>query len=366
MGSDPQKTPLYETHQKLGAKIVDFHGWLMPIQYEGIVKEHHAVREKVGLFDICHMGEIWIEGEKAQAFLQRLLTNDVAKMNVGQCLYSPMCRPDGGIVDDTVSYKFSQNKFLLVVNASNIEKDFEWLKQNNLEKVILKNKSAQTGLLALQGPLAGKVYQKLFGKKLEAIEYYHFIETELKGVSLIVSRTGYTGEKGVEIFCQAENAVWLWEELMKAGAEFGITPIGLGARDTLRLEMKFALYGNDITDETNPLEAGLGWTVALNKADFIGKQALVQASEKKTGRRLVCFQLDEPGIARHGFKVWNETHPIGEVTSGTLSPVLNKSIGLAYVDLAHAKVGSSINVEVRSKKLKATVVKPPFVPNKTK
>lgn len=363
---NPQKTPLYEAHEKLGGKIVDFHGWLMPIQYEGIVKEHQAVRERVGLFDVSHMGEFFIRGKEAKVFLQKVLTNDLDKIKEGQCLYSPICYADGGIVDDSIAYKISDTEWMLVVNASNIEKDFNWLQENKDEECTLENASSQTGLIALQGPESEKIFKKLFSKELDDIEYYHFIQTELEGVAVTVSRTGYTGEKGVEIFCQAENTVWLWDKLLEAGKEFGVAPIGLGARDTLRLEMKFALYGNDITDQTNPLEAGLGWTVALDKEDFIGKEALVQAKESGLERRLICFQLDDPGVARHGFTVWNEVQAIGEVTSGTMSPTLNKSIGLAYVDLAHAKVGSSINIEVRNRKLKATVVKPPFVENRTK
>ncbi len=363
---NPEKTALYAVHEKSGGKIVDFHGWLMPIQYEGIVKEHQAVRERVGLFDVSHMGEFTIKGNESKKFLQKMLTNDLNKIKDGQCLYSPICYANGGIVDDSIAYKINDNEWMLVVNASNIEKDFAWFEENKTEDCVLENISAQTGLIALQGPESEKVFQKLFGQSIDSIEYYHFAPAELEGVAVTVSRTGYTGERGVEIFCQAENVVWLWEKLIEAGQEFGIAPIGLGARDTLRLEMKFALYGNDITDQTNPLEAGLAWTVSLDKEDFIGKAALVAAKEAGLERRLVCFQLDEPGIARHGFAVWNETHAIGEVTSGTMSPTLNKSIGLAYVDLEHAKVGTSINVEVRTRKLKATVVKPPFVENKTK
>lgn len=362
---EPQKTPLYHAHEKLGAKIVDFHGWLMPIQYEGIVKEHQIVREKVGLFDVSHMGEFRISGPEAKAFLQKMLTNNLDKIQNGQCLYSPICYENGGIVDDSIAYKISDSEWLLVVNAGNIEKDFKWFEQNKTENCELVDESARTGLIALQGPLSEKVFQKLFSKDLSSIKYYHFIQTELDGVAVTVSRTGYTGEKGVEIFSQAENTVWLWETLMEAGKEFGIAPIGLGARDTLRLEVKFALYGNDLSEQVNPLEAGLGWTVDLNKEYFIGKEALVQAKEKGLDKRLVCFQLEEPGVARHGYKVWNETHAIGEVTSGTVSPTLNKSIGLAYVDLAHAKAGTSINIEVRNKKIRASVVKPPFVPNRT-
>lgn len=363
---EPLKTPLYPVHEKSGARIVDFHGWLMPIQYIGIVKEHQAVREQVGLFDISHMGEFFVRGKGALPFLQKIMTNDLAKAQPGQCVYSPMCLPNGGIVDDTVSYKMADDDFMIVVNAANVEKDFRWLEKNKFGDVTLENVSAQTALLALQGPKSGEVFHKLFGSDLEAIEYYHFQKMELEGVSLTVSRTGYTGEKGVELFCLAEKAIWLWEKIMEAGEAFGIAPIGLGARDTLRLEVKFALYGNDISEETNPLEAGLGWTVALDKEDFIGKDALVSLKEKGLSKKLVGFQLDEPGVARHGFQVWNESHQIGEVTSGTVSPNLGKSIGLAYVEAPYAKIGSSIMVEVRQRKLKATVVKTPFVKNKTK
>jgi len=362
----PQKTPLYPIHEKLGAKLIDFHGWVMPIQYEGIFKEHQAVRERVGLFDISHMGEFLVTGKDALPFLQKIMTNDLAKAKNGQCVYSPMCHPNGGIVDDTVSYKMADDNFMIVVNASNIEKDFKWLEENKSGDVTIENVSDQTVLLALQGPKSEEIFKNLFEVELNSIEYYHFKQCELDGVALTISRTGYTGEKGVELFCQAENAVWLWETLLQAGKEFGIAPIGLGARDTLRLEVKFALYGNDISDETNPLEAGLGWTVSFDKGDFIGREALLALKEKGLSRKLVCFQLDDPGVARHGFEVWNDTHQIGEVTSGTVSPVLGKSIGLAYVESAYAKVGSPIQIEVRQRKLKATVVKPPFVKNSTK
>lgn len=364
--AEPKKTPLFETHQKLGAKLVDFHGWMMPIQYEGIVKEHHAVRERVGLFDISHMGEIRVRGKDALSFLQKIMTNDLSKLQAGQCLYSPMCKSDGGIVDDTVTYKFAGDNYLVVVNASNIDQDANWFVNNKTGDVSIENESDATGLLAVQGPKSVDVFKAAFGKDLESIDYYHFIETELDGVPLVVSRTGYTGEKGVEIFCPADKVVPLWEKIMEKGKPFGIAPIGLGARDTLRLEMKFALYGNDITSETNPLEAGLRWTVSFEKGDFIGRDALLKAKDKGLKRRLVCFQLEEPGVARHGFEVWNDSHQIGEVTSGTVSPVLGKSIGLAYVETGYGKPGSAIKIAVRQKKLNAKVVQPPFVKNSTK
>lgn len=363
---EPKRTPLAAIHEKLGAKMVDFHGWWMPLQYEGILKEHQAVRERAGLFDICHMGEIAVRGKGAAAFLQKLMTNDFSKLQAGQCLYSPMCLPTGGIVDDTVTCKLSDEDFLVVVNASNEEKDFAWFLKNKTAGAQIENVSATTGFLALQGPRSGDILKQAFGSGFMPPAYYHFQQIQAQGIPLTISRTGYTGEMGFEIFCEWEKAPWLWEKLMAAGKSFGIAPIGLGARDTLRLEMKYALYGNDIDENTTPLEAGLGWAVSFEKGDFIGRRALLAQKETGIGRRLVGFQLEEPGIARHGFAVWNQTRQIGGVTSGTMSPTLGKSIGLAYVDPDHAEVGTAFMVEVRGRKLRAKVVKTPFVVSKTK
>ncbi|MBS3741573.1 MAG: glycine cleavage system aminomethyltransferase GcvT [Candidatus Cloacimonetes bacterium] len=356
-----KKTPFYQIHKNLGAKITDFAGFKMPIHYKkGIVHEHKKVRNEIGMFDLSHMGEFIVSGVNALEFVQKTNVNDVSKIEVGQCQYSQMCYPDGGIVDDLLIYKDEDN-YMLVVNASNIEKDFQWLQKNLLEEVELKDISDETALIAVQGPKAEPVVQKLVEDNLSQLRYYHFIHTEISGVDVIVSRTGYTGEDGFEIyFNDFDKSKKLWNLVAEAGAEFDIEPVGLGARDTLRLEMKYPLYGNDIDKNTNPLEAGLRWFVKLDKGNFIGREALKKVKKEKIQRKLIPFVMQERGIPRPHYKIFAEGKEIGEVRSGTMSPSLKKGIGTGYVHRDYMKSGTEIKIDVRGKKLKAKVIKPPF------
>jgi len=356
-----KKTPFFKIHKNLGAKIVDFAGFEMPIQYKkGIVHEHKKVRNEVGMFDLTHMGEFIVRGENALEFLQKTNVNDVSELAVGQCQYSQMCYPSGGIVDDLLIYKDKGN-YMLVVNASNIDKDFEWLQDNLIEKVELTNISDETALIAVQGPKAEPVVQKLVRNNISELEYYHFIHTEIAGVKVIISRTGYTGEDGFEIyFGELDKAEKLWKLVEEVGAEFNIEPVGLGARDTLRLEMKYPLYGNDIDKNTNPLEAGLRWFVKLDKGDFIGREVLQKVKKEKIQRKLIAFVMLEKGIPRPHYKIFADGKEIGEVRSGTISPSLGKGIGTGYVHRNYMKSGNELKIDVRGKKLKAKVIKPPF------
>ncbi len=358
-----KKTPLNDVHRELGAKLIDFGGWEMPVQYAGIIEEHETVREKCGIFDVSHMGEIRVKGPEALNNVQRLVANDVERLEEGQILYSPMCYPDGGIVDDLLVYKIKDDEYLLVVNASNTEKDWEWIKENSLDNVELENQSNEYGQLAVQGPEAKNIINKLSDIDLDSMKYYCFACGEVAGKEVILSRTGYTGELGYEIYLQKEDAVEVWNKIMEVGKEYGLAPIGLGARDTLRLEMKYCLYGNDISKDTHPLEAGIGWTVSLDKEDFIGKDALVKHEEEGYDRKLVGFKLLGRGIPRHGYKVEHEGEEIGEVTSGSFSPSLKENIGLAYVKKELAEIGQEIEIVIRKKAVKAEIVKTPFVKN---
>ncbi len=359
-----KKTSFYNKHVEYGAKIVPFAGYLMPIQYTGIIDEHLTVRNNVGVFDVSHMGEFLVTGENAENFLNNLTVNNVEKLEVGQIQYSAMCYPDGGIVDDLLVYKF-KDYYLMVVNASNIEKDYAWALENLMDNVELKNISENTALLAVQGPQSFKTLQKLTEVNLSEIPFYHFKEDKLAGEKLIISRTGYTGEMGFELYHNPKDSEKLWNEIFKAGEEFGIKPVGLGCRDTLRLEMKYALYGNDIDKTTNPLEAGLGWITKLKKNGFIGQEALQQIKEQGLKRRNVAFELTERGIPRQGYKIFKDGEEIGNVTSGTMSPSLKKGIGTGYVAKAFQKSGTEIEIEMRGKFVKAVIVKPPFVPSRT-
>jgi len=358
-----KKTPLNDVHRELGAKLIDFGGWEMPVQYAGIIEEHETVREKCGIFDVSHMGEIRVKGPEALNNVQRLVANDVERLEEGQILYSPMCYPDGGIVDDLLVYKIKDDEYLLVVNASNTEKDWEWIKENSLDNVELENQSNEYGQLAVQGPEAKNIINKLSDIDLDSMKYYCFACGEVAGKEVILSRTGYTGELGYEIYLQKEDAVEVWNKIMEVGKEYGLAPIGLGARDTLRLEMKYCLYGNDISKDTHPLEAGIGWTVSLDKEDFIGKDVLVKHEEEGYDRKLVGFKLLGRGIPRHGYKVEHEGEEIGEVTSGSFSPSLKENIGLAYVKKELAEIGQEIEIVIRKKAVKAEIVKTPFVKN---
>jgi len=359
-----KETPFYAKHLAYQAKLVPFAGYWMPIQYRGIMDEHRRVRTTVGVFDVSHMGEFIIKGAKAEEFLNKLTINDVTKLAVGQVQYSAMCYPDGGIVDDLLVYRFSDH-YMLVVNAANLEKDFKWIKEHLPAGIKLTDISDETGLLAIQGPRALEALQPLTKVDLNAIEFYHFKEDKIADVEALLSRTGYTGEKGLEIYHKPADSARLWEAIFAIGEKYEIQPIGLGARDTLRLEMKYALYGNDIDQTTNPLEAGLGWITKLDKPDFIGKSAILKIKAEGLRRRNVGFEMLEPGIPRHGYKVFKGGQEIGQVTSGTQSPTLNKGIGVAYVANAYSMTGTTIEIEIRGKFMPAVIVKTPFVPART-
>ena len=362
----PKETAFYNIHKKRNAKIVSFAGYEMPVQYEnGIVSEHKKVRKSVGMFDLSHMGEFIVKGEKRLDFIQKMTTNDASKLEIGQIQYTNMCYPNGGIVDDLLVYR-EKDIFYLVANASNIDKDFEWLKTNLIEGVKLQNVSDKTALIAVQGPYSEKVMQKLVNENLVNLRYYYFIRTKIADVPVILSRTGYTGEDGFEIyFTQLDKAENLWNKIEKAGEEFEIEPIGLGARDTLRLEMKYPLYGNDIDENTNPLEAGLKWIVKFKKNDFIGKETLLKIREEKIQKKLVAFKMSEKGIPRPHYEIFKNGQQIGEVRSGTISPSLNIGIGTGYVKRDFMKIGTEIEIKIREKYLKAEIVKPPFYKNGT-
>lgn len=356
-----KKTKFYNIHVKEGAKIVEFAGYLMPIQYSSIIGEHKAVRNSVGIFDVSHMGEVFVKGDRALDFVQLITINDASILTPGRVQYSAMCYEDGGIVDDLLVYRLAENEFLLVINASNIEKDFEWMKKNNIG-VDLQNRSDEYSLLAVQGPNSKKIIQKLTLDPVD-IEYYHFIKTKINGINMIVSRTGYTGELGYELYFQGNEKIAedLWNAVMQAGKEFNIQPAGLAARDSLRLEMGFCLYGNDIDQTTNPLEAGLGWITKLKKEKFIGKESLLKIKEKGLKRKLVPVSTNEKAFPRHGYDLTAGGKKIGTITSGTVSPVLDKPIALGYVEAKYSDEGSRINFSIRGKEIPAEVVKLPFI-----
>ncbi len=357
-----KKTTFYGMHEKLGAKMVEFAGYLMPIQYSSIIAEHKAVRDSVGVFDVSHMGEVFVTGEKALDFVQHITVNDASKLFPGRVQYSAMCYNDGGIVDDLLVYKISDDKFMLVINASNIEKDFNWMNENNKFGVKLENRSDEYSLLAVQGPNSQKAVQKICSRNLD-LEYYHFFEAEAAGTQMIISRTGYTGELGYELYFKGDEKVAekIWNAVFEAGREFGIQPVGLGARDTLRLEMGFCLYGNDIDQTTNPLEAGLGWITKLNKGDFIGREVLLKVKAEGLKRKLTPLASEEKAFPRHGYELTAGGKKIGTVTSGTVSPVLEKPVALGYVENEFAAEGTEINFLIRGKEIPAKVVKLPFI-----
>ncbi|AQS58350.1 glycine cleavage system protein T [Desulforamulus ferrireducens] len=357
-----KRTPLYDTHLAAGAKMVEFGGWLMPVQYEGILKEHQAVRTAAGLFDVSHMGEIEISGPGARNFLQGLIPNDVNRLKPGCAIYSPLCNPAGGIIDDLLVYQLEENQYLLVVNASNIDKDYRWIETQaeGQGDITIKNVSEVTGQLALQGPVAEKVLQKLTAINLSEIKYFCFVYGQVEGVQCLISRTGYTGEDGFELYFPAEHATALWNAILAAGQLEGVQPAGLGARDTLRFEACLPLYGHELTDEISPLMAGLGWTVKFNKPDFIGREALSKEKEAGVSHKLVGLEMIERGIPRQGYPVQREGQEIGWITSGTFAPTLNKNLGLAYVLVQYAEIGSELDVMVRNKPVKARVVPKPF------
>jgi glycine cleavage system T protein (aminomethyltransferase) len=358
-----QRTPLYDVHVRAGARLVEFAGWEMPVQYAGILSEHEAVRTRAGLFDVSHMGEIVFRGPKALESLQRLFTNDLSKCADGQAQYGCLCRDSGGIVDDVVVYRRRADDLLVCVNASNRQKDFDWLR-GHASGADVQNESDAWAQLALQGPRAPEILQKLTSARLSSVGTYRFTQGEVAGVSCIIARTGYTGEDGFELFSASGDGPKLWGALMEAGDAAGLVPCGLGARDSLRLEMAYRLYGSDMDDETTPLEAGLSWVVKLDKGEFVGRGALVQQKETGVSRKLVGFTLVDPGIPRHGYAVLQDGKPAGTVTSGTKSPSLGTAIGLAYVPPALAAEGSTFTVDIRGRAAAAQVVKTPFYAKK--
>ncbi len=357
-----KRTRFYSIHEKIGAKIVDFAGFEMPVQYSSIIAEHKAVRNSVGVFDVSHMGEIFIRGDRALDFVQYISTNDASVLYDGRVQYSAMCYPDGGIVDDLLVYRINEKEFMLVVNASNKDKDFAWMKDNNNFSVDITDESDDYSLLAVQGPSSGNVIQKICGKVLD-LEYYHFFFDNVAGTEMLISRTGYTGELGYELYFKGDEttAAKVWEILFDAGKEYNIRPVGLGARDSLRLEMGFCLYGNDIDRTTNPLEAGLGWITKLKKNEFVAKEALLKIKADGLKRRLVPLISEEKAFPRHGYDLSVNGDRIGNITSGTVSPVLDKAIALGYVEIEHANEGNQINFLIRGKEIPAIITKLPFV-----
>lgn len=356
-----KNTPLTDTHIGLGAKMAEFAGYNMPISYKGIKEEHHQVRNSVGMFDVSHMGEFILEGEKALDLIQKITSNDASKLVDNQAQYSCLPNDKGGIVDDLIVYRINANKYMLVVNASNIDKDWAWISSHNDLGVPMTSISDDTSLLAVQGPNAVKTLQKLTDVNLSEIPYYHFSIGKFAGNdNIVISNTGYTGAGGFELYIPNESAVSVWNKVMEAGSEFGIQPIGLGARDTLRLEMGYCLYGNDIDDTTNPIEAGLGWITKFTKP-FVGDNFAKELKENGAKRKLVGIEMLDRGIPRHGYEVVDaQGNKIGVVTSGSQTPSLEKSIGIAYIDIPHNKIDSEVFVKIRDNAVKAKVVKMPF------
>lgn len=357
-----KKTALYDKHVALGAKIVPFAGFEMPVQYEGVTAEHETVRNGIGVFDVSHMGEFLISGAGALDLIQKVTTNDASTLTIGRAQYSCMPNGKGGIVDDLIIYMVKENEYLLVVNASNIEKDWNWISSHNSFGAQMRNLSDDYSLLAIQGPKAVEAMQTLTSVDLSSIAYYHFVVGDFAGIPhAIISATGYTGSGGFEIYCKNSEVVQVWDRVFEAGASYDIKPIGLAARDTLRLEMGFCLYGNDIDDSTSPLEAGLGWITKFGKADFIDKTYLQDQKEKGLQRKLVAFELVDKGIPRHDYPILSgEGRVIGKVSSGTMSPSMKVAIGLGYIETAFTSIDTEIFIEVRGKGLKAKVVKLPF------
>lgn len=360
MAKGLKRTPLYAAHRRAGAKIVEFAGWEMPVQYHGVIEEHLAVRSRAGLFDVSHMGEIEITGADALEFCQRISANDVARMKVSQAQYNLLLNDRGGVVDDVIFYRIEPNHFLVCVNAANSDKDFRWVREHAEGKVEVADVSARYAQLALQGPAAEKILQPLTALQLGEIKSFHFVYGDVGSIRCLVARTGYTGEDGFELYCQSGDAERLWNALMQGGGAEGLVPAGLGARDTLRLEKAYPLYGHELDDTTTPLEAGLDWVTKFSKPVFIGREVLVQQKEEGVKRRLVGLEMREPGIARGEYPLFKDAQPVGQVTSGTKSPSLGKSIALGYVAAAASGLGSEIDVEIRGRKVRAEVVPLPF------
>lgn len=358
-----KKTPFTDTHIALGAKMHEFAGYNMPIEYSGIMDEHQTVVNAVGVFDVSHMGEFWVKGARSLEFVQRVGSNDASALPVGKAQYTCFTNDNGGIIDDYILYRYEAEKYLLVVNAANIEKDWLWCQKHNTMGAELENGSDHTAQLAVQGPKAKETLQKITDIDLSAIPYYAFVTGRIGGVdNVIISNTGYTGAGGFELYFYPEYGLTIWNAIFEAGAEFGIKPIGLGARDTLRLEMGFCLYGNDLDDTTTPLEAGLGWITKFTDGNnFVAREVLEKQKAEGVSRKLCGFTLLDKGIPRHGYEIVNgDNEMIGTVTSGTMSPTLKAGIGLGYIKPEYARAGTEIYINVRNKNLKAEVTKLPF------
>ncbi|HMB15341.1 MAG TPA: glycine cleavage system aminomethyltransferase GcvT [Pelovirga sp.] len=360
-----KKTPLNSQHHQLKARMVDFGGWEMPVQYTGVIAEHQAVRTTAGLFDVSHMGEIEVSGSSAQKFLQYVTTNDLTRLKDGQVQYTALCYEHGGVVDDLTLYRFNSEHFMLCVNAANTAKDFTWLQSlaaaGSYPELSLTDCSTNYGLLALQGPQAQTILAPLTSVNLNELPYYHFTRGAVAGIDLLISRTGYTGEDGFELYCPADDTPQLWQMLLESGTSHGLLPCGLGARDTLRLEKAYALYGHEITEDILPLEARLGWITKLDKGDFIGRAALLKARELGIPRQLIGLKLTVPGVPRQGYPVLCDGCAVGFVTSGTSSPTLKQGIALALVDRQAATSGQSWHIEIRQNAKSAERISLPFV-----
>ena len=356
-----KNTALTSTHEALGAKMVPFAGYNMPVQYEGVNIEHETVRNALGVFDVSHMGEFLIEGPNALDLIQKVSSNDASKLSIGKAQYSCLPNDDGGIVDDLIIYKIKEETYLLVVNASNIEKDWNWISSKNDVGAVMRDISENYSLLAIQGPKAVEAMQSLSSHDLSAIKFYNFVVGDFAGIEhVIISATGYTGSGGFEIYCKNSEVKQVWDAVMKAGEPYGIKPIGLAARDTLRLEMGYCLYGNDIDDTTSPIAAGLSWICKFSKT-FTNSESLEREKQRTPDKKLVAFELDERGVPRQGYDIVDSSgKTIGNVTSGTMSPSLGKGIGMGYVPKVFADVGSKIQIQIRKNTVPATVIKLPF------
>ncbi len=357
-----KRTPLFLDYERYGGKIIDFAGWALPVEFQGIMEEHKAVREAAGLFDVSHMGEITIKGKDALSFVNMLITNDASKLKDNQILYTFMCYEDGGVVDDLLVYRLGAENFLLVVNASNSDKDFQWIEEHKGEYAVeILNISKEVSQLALQGPKAQEILQRMTEDKLEEIKFFYSKDKVLiRGKECLISRTGYTGEDGFEIYCQNEDVSYLFNEILQEGESYGLKPIGLGARDTLRFEANLPLYGNELSQDINPLEAGFGYFVKLDKEDFIGREVLLTQKKEGLKRKIVGFEMIDRGIPRHGYKVFKGQEEIGFVTTGYLSPTLGKNIGLAMVAIDHSEMDASLEIQIRNKKASAKIVSRKF------
>jgi aminomethyltransferase len=357
-----KRTPLYEQHRVLGARLVEFGGWEMPVQYSSILEEHQAVRTRAGLFDVSHMGEFLVTGQEALSFLQWLVPNDVSRLAVQQALYTQLCQLDGNVIDDLIVYCLAEQRYLLVVNAANIVKDLTWIQEQaqRFAHVSVEDQSVDTALLALQGTNALSILQPLTPTSLQAIRYYHCDTGPVSGIHCIISRTGYTGEDGFELYCAATDVVSLWNALLAVGKEKGLLPVGLGARDTLRLEAGYCLYGHELDEQTNPLEARLGWTVKFNAGDFIGRAALLRVKEQGPRKLLVGVELLERGVARSGYVLYADDRRVGYLTSGAPGPTVEKNIGMGYVEPAYVVSECQLSVDIRGKHVAARIVPLPF------